>query len=68
MTRKEDKAMELHKAASGRNRIPSLVRSVEEAVTDRIKKYLYWKVQKPNRSHFCLFLLLLLAARHAEMG
>jgi hypothetical protein len=58
--------MELHKVASGKNRIPSLVRRVEETITDRIKKYLYRKVQKPNRSHFCLFLLFLLVARHGQ--
>ncbi len=60
--------MELHKAISGRNRIPSAVRNVEGAIMERIKKILYRKVEKPNRSHFCLFVLLLLAARHFEMG
>jgi hypothetical protein len=58
--------MELHKTASGKNRISSLVRRVEETITNRIKKYLYRKAQKPYRSHFCLFLLFLLAARHGQ--
>jgi hypothetical protein len=58
--------MELHKATSGKNRISSPVSSVEEAVMDRIKKILYRKIQKPNHSHFCLFLLLLLTARRCE--
>jgi hypothetical protein len=66
MTRKGDKAMELHKVGSDKNRIPSPARSVEEAITDRIKKFLYQKAQKPNRSHFCLFLLFLLVARHGQ--
>jgi len=58
--------MDLHKTVSGSNRIPSPVRSVENVITDRIKKFLYRKVQKPNRSHFCLFLLFLLVARHGQ--
>jgi len=66
MMRKEGKTMELHKAASDRNRIPSPLRSVEEVITGRIKKFLYRKVQKSNRSHFCLFLLFLLVARHSQ--
>jgi hypothetical protein len=60
--------MELHKAGSDKNRIPSPVRSVEGAIMERIKKFLYRKVQQPNRSHFCLFLLFLLVARHGHAG
>jgi hypothetical protein len=64
--RKEGKTMELHKAGLDKDRIPSPVRSVEDAIASRIAKYLYRKVQKPNRSHFCLFLLFLLVARHGQ--
>jgi hypothetical protein len=64
--RKEGKTMELHKAATGENRISSPVHRVEAAIASRIEKYLYRKVQKPNRSHFCLFLLFLLVARHGQ--
>jgi hypothetical protein len=64
--RKEDETMELQKASSDRNRILSPVRRVEDAIVSHIAKYLYRKVQKPNRSHFCLFLLFLLIARHGQ--
>ena len=54
-----------------RNRIhsrgsASLLRNFEEAVMERIAKYLSRKVRKPNRSHFCCFLLFLLAGRLCE--
>jgi len=58
--------MELQKASSDRNRILSPVRRVEDAIVNRIAKYLYRQVQKPNPSHFCLFLLFLLVARHGQ--
>jgi len=58
--------MELHNIGLDKNRTPSPLRSVEEAITERIKKILYRQVQKPNRSHFCLFLLFLLVARHGQ--
>jgi hypothetical protein len=58
--------MELRKAGLDKDRTPSPVRSLEEAIMDRIKTFLYRKVQKPNRSHFCLFLLFLLIARHGQ--
>jgi hypothetical protein len=64
--RKEGRTMDLHKTVTGNNRIPSPVSSVENVITDRIKKFLYRKVQKSNRSHFCLFLLFLLVARHSQ--
>jgi len=43
-----------------------LLRNFEEAVLERIAKYLSRKVRKPNRSHFCCFLLFLLAGRLCE--
>ena len=43
-----------------------LLRNFEEAVMERIVKYLSRKVRKPNRSHFCCFLLFLLAGRLCE--
>jgi hypothetical protein len=43
-----------------------LVRNFEEAVMERIVKYLSRKVRKPNRSHFCCFMLFLLAGRFCE--
>jgi hypothetical protein len=64
--RKEDRTMELRKTASGKKRSLSLLSRVEETITERIKKYLYRKVHKPNRSHLCLFLLFLLVARHGQ--
>ena len=54
-----------------RNRIPSrgsasLIRNFEDAVLERIVKYLSRRVRKPNRSHFCCFVLFLLAGRLCE--
>jgi len=54
-----------------RNRIPSrgsasLLRNFEEAVMEQIVKSLSRKVRKHNRSHFCCFLLFLLAGRLCE--
>jgi hypothetical protein len=54
-----------------RSRIPSrgsvsLLRNFEDAVMERIVKYLSRKVRKPNRSHFCCFMLFLLAGRLCE--
>ena len=43
-----------------------LLRNFEEAVMERIVKYLSRKVRKPNRSHFCCFMLFLLAGRLCE--
>jgi hypothetical protein len=56
-----------------RNKVPSrgsasLLRNFEEAVMERIVKYLSRKVRKPNRSHFCCFMLFLLAGRFCEMA
>jgi len=63
--------MELHKAVLDKNRTPSrgaasLLRNFEDAVMDRIVKYLSRRVRKPYRSHFCCFLLFLLAGRLCE--
>ena len=54
-----------------RYRIPSrgsasLLRTFEEAVMERIVKYLSRRVRKSNRSHFCCFMLFLLAGRLCE--
>jgi hypothetical protein len=54
-----------------RNRIPSrgsasLLRNFEDAVLERIVKYLSQRARKPNRSHFCCFVLFLLAGRLCE--
>ena len=54
-----------------RNRIlargsASLIRNFEDAVLERIVKYLSRRVRKPNRSHFCCFVLFLLAGRLCE--
>ena len=54
-----------------RNRIPSRgsaspMRNFEEAVMERIVKYLSRRVRKSNRSHFCCFVLFLLAGRLCE--
>jgi hypothetical protein len=54
-----------------RNRVPSrgsasLLRNFEDAVLERIVKYLNRRVRKSNRSHFCCFLLFLLAGRLCE--
>jgi len=43
-----------------------LLRNFEEVVLERIVKYLSCKVRKPNRSHFCCFMLFLLAGRLCE--
>jgi hypothetical protein len=54
-----------------RNRIPSrgsasLLRNFEEAVMERIVRYLNRRVRKSNRSYFCCFMLFLLAGRLCE--
>jgi hypothetical protein len=54
-----------------RNRIPSrgsasLLRNFEDAVLERIVKYLSRRARKPNRSHFSCFMLFLLAGRLCE--
>ena len=54
-----------------RYRIPSrgsasLLRTFEEAVMERIVKYLSRRVRKSNRSHFSYFMLFLLAGRLCE--
>ncbi len=69
--RKADKTMELHKAGLDKNRTPSrgaasLLRNFEDALLERIVRYLDRRVRKSNRSHFCCFLLFLLAGRLCE--
>jgi hypothetical protein len=54
-----------------RNRIPSrgsasLLRNFEEAVLNRIVKYLNRKVRRSKNSHFSCFVLFLLAGRLCE--
>lgn len=44
----------------------SLLRNFEETVLERLVKYLSLKVRKSNRSHFCCFVLFLLAGRLCE--
>jgi hypothetical protein len=61
----------LQNAGQDRNRTPSrgaasLLRNFEEAVMERIVKYLSRRVRKPNRSHFCCFVLFLLSGRLCE--
>jgi hypothetical protein len=53
------------------NRTPSrgaasLLRNFEEAVLERIVKYLNRRVRRSNRSHFSCFMLFLLAGRLCE--
>jgi hypothetical protein len=55
-----------------KNRVPfrglaSPMRNFEEAVMERIVKYLSRRVRRPNRSHFCCFMLFLLSGRLCEM-
>ncbi len=43
-----------------------LISNFEKAVMERIVKYLSRRVRKSNRSHFCCFVLFLLAGRLCE--
>ena len=43
-----------------------LLRNFEKAVLGRLVRYLSLKVRKSNRSHFCCFVLFLLAGRLCE--
>ncbi len=57
------------KIGPGKNGKPSLnssssMRSVERAVMERIVRYLNQRIRKYRRSHFCYFMLFLLAGRH----
>ena len=59
------------KAGQDKNRTPSwgaapLLRNFEEAVLERIVKYLSRRVRRSNHSHFCCFVLFLLAGRLCE--
>ncbi len=46
----------------------SLLRNFEKAVMERIVRYLNRRVLKYRRSHFCHFMLFLLAGRLCEMA
>jgi hypothetical protein len=46
----------------------STLRNFEQAVMERIVRYLDRKVRKYRRSHFCHFMLFLLAGRLCEMA
>jgi hypothetical protein len=67
--RKEDKTMEhSQNAGPDKKRNPSrgaasLLRNFEDAVLERIVRYLDRRIRKSNRSHFCCFLMFLLAGR-----
>jgi hypothetical protein len=57
------------KIGPGKNGKPSLssawpMRNIEDALMERIVKYLNRRVRKYRRSHFCYFMLFLLAGRH----
>ena len=45
-----------------------LLRNFEEAVLERIVKYLNRRVRKYRRSHFCHFMLFLLSGRLCELA
>jgi len=49
------------------NVIPFL-RKFEKAVMERLVRYLNRKVRKCRRSHFCHFMLFLLAGRFCEVA
>lgn len=46
----------------------SLLRNFEKAVMERLVRYLNRRVLKCRRSHFCHFMLFLLAGRLCEMA
>jgi hypothetical protein len=46
----------------------STLRNFEQAVMERLVRYLNRKVRKYRRSHFCHFMLFLLAGRLCEMA
>ena len=46
----------------------SLLRNFEKAVMERLVRYLNRKVRKCRHSHFCHFMLFLLAGRLCEMA
>ena len=46
----------------------STLRNFEQAVMERLVRYLDRKVRKYRRSHFCHFMLFLLAGRLCEMA
>ena len=45
-----------------------LLRNFEKAVMERLVRYLNRKVRRYRRSHFCHFMLFLLAGRLCEMA
>jgi hypothetical protein len=46
----------------------SFMRNVENAIADRIERFLYRKIQEPNCSRICYFMLFLLSGRNCETG
>ncbi len=46
----------------------SLLRNFEKTVMERLVRYLNRRVRKCRRSHFCHFMLFLLAGRLCEMA
>ena len=46
----------------------STLRNFEKAVMERLVRYLNRKVRRYRRSHFCHFMLFLLAGRLCEMA
>ena len=46
----------------------STLRNFEQAVMERLVRYLNRKVRRYRRSHFCHFMLFLLAGRLCEMA
>ncbi len=46
----------------------SLLRNFEKEIMERLVRYLNRKVRKCRRSHFCHFMLFLLAGRLCEMA
>ncbi|MGE5839497.1 MAG: hypothetical protein ACM34H_06150 [Deltaproteobacteria bacterium] len=46
----------------------STLRNFEQAVMERLVRYLDRKVRKYRRSHFCHFMLFLLAGRLCEVA
>lgn len=59
--------MEQTRTRAVTNTMP-LLRNFENAVMERLVRYLNRKVRKCRRSHFCHFMLFLLAGRLCEMA
>jgi len=46
----------------------SFMRNVENAIANRVERYFYRKIQEPDCSRFCYFMLFLLSGRNCETG